>query len=443
MNSHTLQILNALETHSSRLDKLAILDAEKDNELLKKVFIATLDPYTTYFIAKIPKYIPNPNGELKLTDAIDGLQRLVKREITGNAGIEHLADLLETMHEDDAIVLERIIKKDLRCGVKVSTVNKTWPKLISVYPCLLAEKNDKEGKNIKNINFPCFSDLKADGMRANVFCEEGKPVVVRGRSGKRVDLLGHLEKEFEIFRNENVMIDGELIVLEEDGSIMSRKKGNGLLNKAIKGTITDDIAKRVKIRVWDIVSVEKFNDFFDDTPYTARKSNLEKLINNLASDKVEMISSRIVNSFEEAQEHFEEMLSAGEEGTILKNIDHVWENKRSKGQVKLKAEKDCDLEVIGWNLGTPGTKLEGKMGSLVCASSDREIEVNISGFDDALRQEIFENIDDWIGKIVAVTYNERIKSKQKGREHLDSLFLPRFQELREDKTVADTQNKIS
>jgi len=136
------------------------------------------------------------------------------------------------------------------------------------------------------------------------------------------------------------------------------------------------------------------------------------------------------------------MLSAGEEGTILKNFDHVWENKRSKGQVKLKAEKDCDLQVIGWNLGNVGTKLEGKMGSLICVSADRRVEVNISGFSDKLRQEIFENFDrDWKGKIVAVKYNERVASET--RVDVDSLFLPRFQELREDKTMADTQDKIA
>jgi len=443
MNSHILQILNALETHASRLDKLAILDAEKDNELLKKVAVATLDPYTTYFIVKIPTYEPNPEGDMTLSQAIDGLEMLSDRTYTGNAGITHLTTLLELVHQDDAVVLQRIIKGDLRCGVKVSTINKTWPKLISVYPCLLAEKNDKEGKNIAKINFPCFSDLKADGMRANVFCTQDSDVVVRGRSGKRVDLLGHLEKEFESLQGENVIIDGELVVLEEDGSIMSRKKGNGLLNKAIKGTITDDIAKRVSIRVWDVIPLGDFNNFECDIPYAMRKEMLSNLIKNLNTNKIEMISSILVENFEEAQTHFEEMLAAGEEGTILKNVDHVWENKRSKGQVKLKAEKDCDLVVTGWNEGTVGTKLEGKMGSLICASADGRVEVNLSGFDDALRQEIFENIDSWMGKIVAIKYNERVASKQKGREHIDSLFLPRFLELREDKSVADTTDKIA
>jgi len=456
MNSHILQILNALENHPSSLNKLAILEAEKANVLLQKVLIATLDPYTTYFIAKIPGYIQNVTGTLDLTDAIDQLDSLSNRNVTGHAGIAHLAYLLGAVHEDDAIVLQRIIKGDLRCGVSTSTINKIWPKLISVYPCLLAEKNDPAGKNMANIKFPCYSDLKADGMRANVFCRPDINTIIRGRSGKRADLLGHLESAFDNYKDLNIVIDGELIVLEEDGSIMPRKKGNGLLNKAIKGTMTEDIAKRVRIRVWDIIPFEEFDGFQDrkyTVPYSERRAQLYDVFKGdqeaefarvLAdNDKISIIPSKIINNFDEAQEHFEEMIAAGEEGTILKNFNHIWENKRSKGQVKMKAVKDCDLEVIGWNPGTVGTKLEGKMGSLICVSSDRKVEVNISGFEDALRQEIFENFDtEWKGRIVAVKYNERIQSKQAGREHVDSLFLPRFQELREDKSTADTSTKI-
>ena len=43
------------------------------------------------------------------------------------------------------------------------------------------------------------------------------------------------------------------------------------------------------------------------------------------------------------------------------------------------------------------------------------------------------------GKIVTVKYNARISSKNKGE---DSLFLPVFLEIREDKTVADSSKKI-
>ena len=45
-----------------------------------------------------------------------------------------------------------------------------------------------------------------------------------------------------------------------------------------------------------------------------------------------------------------------------------------------------------------------------------------------------------IGRIVTVGYNARIKDKN--RNGVDSLFLPRFLELREDKDTADTSDAI-
>jgi hypothetical protein len=74
------------------------------------------------------------------------------------------------------------------------------------------------------------------------------------------------------------------------------------------------------------------------------------------------------------------------------------------------------------------------------ASSDRLVEVNISGFSDDLREWITNNIDSLIGKIATVLYNERITSK--GRGSVDSLFLPRFVEFRNDKSIANSSKEI-
>jgi DNA ligase-1 len=146
----------------------------------------------------------------------------------------------------------------------------------------------------------------------------------------------------------------------------------------------------------------------------------------------------VVNSLEEAVWHFELLLSEGHEGTILKNYCALWEDSRSKHLVKMKAERDCDLEIIGYNPGEG--KFVGQVGSLICASSDRLVEVSISGFSDPLRLEITKDINNLMGSIVTIIYNERIKSK--ARTGVDSLFLPRFAEFRTDKKVANSSKEI-
>jgi DNA ligase-1 len=441
-------LFDTLEATPGRNDKLQILSNNKSNELLKSIFNAALNPYTQYFIQKIPAYTRHTET-ITLVEFLEGIKDLTQRKVTGHAAQNHLSNLLSKLESGDAVIAERIIKKDLRCGIQESTVNKVWDDLVPTYPCLLGKGYDE--KSIKAIVYPAISQVKSDGMRANVHCTP-ESILIFGRSGKPIDTLGHLEAAFEPFRNRKCVFDGELVVLNHDGTVMSRKKGNGILNKAIKGTISEDEASRVCIKLWDWIPHADFVKKVFKTAYDARYATLCSIVKSDSTDnfvkvlsgssKIAVTENRIVHNLAEALDHFEEMLNAGEEGTMLKNVAGIWEDKRSKDLVKMKSEKECELVVTGWNPGTPGTKNEKLIGSLVCQSADGGVEVSISGFSDALRQEITDDIDDWIGCIVTVKYNERIKSKGANRANVDSLFLPRFEERRYDKSIADHSSKI-
>ena len=433
-----LDIIKEIKADSSKNAKIAILKEHKDNELLKKALVACYDPNVQYYIRKIPDYAPGrTGGTLPLGDAIDSLSRLSSREFTGNAAADFLAKILENVSEDDAQIIERIIDKSMDAGFTGSTVNKVWPKLIPDYPCLLAKSCDE--KTIKRMSFPAFSQLKADGMRINAHIVNGN-VHLCGRSGKTVDLLGELDADLlEIARCipiDNLMFDGELVVEDDDGSIMSRKKGNGILNKGIKGTISQKEASRVRIRLWDVISQEAFRAERDETEYYIRFNLVKAAMAVADAPKADLIETIIVQDIAEAQAHFKKLLKQGEEGTLLKSFDHAWEDKRSYGLLKMKAIQDADLEVIDW---VPGEgKYEGILGALVCQSSDGKVVVSIgSGFSDEQRLEFTR--DNTVGKIVEVLYNERITKKDGGP---DSLFLPRFVELREDKDVANSNAEI-
>ena len=111
-----------------------------------------------------------------------------------------------------------------------------------------------------------------------------------------------------------------------------------------------------------------------------------------------------------------------------------WEDKRTKSQIKFKGELECDLKIVGVQPGTG--KYEGMLGAILCESKDGVVKVSVgSGFNDTHRKTYGEEL---IGKIVAVKYNARITNKQ-GEE---SLFLPIFVEVREDKDVADSSKDI-
>lgn len=426
------QILETLASNNSRNFKIDFLKQHKDNELLKEVIRLALDPFTQFYIRIIPEYTPlyeTPIATLK--QAVDSLSILFTRTLTGNAAIAQLTLTLSAISEEDALVIERIISKDLRCGVNISTVNKVWPNLIPEYPCMLCSAYDE--KLVSKIKYPAFANVKMDGMRANAIVKDGI-VEFRSRNGKEINLLGNLEQDFiKLAGGTNLVFDGELLV-RKDGNILSRQEGNGILNKANKGTISDSEASLVEITVWDVIPYDKFLTGKYDVPYKDRFDDLMTMNEFNPSPKINVVTTIIVPNLEVARSFFNLMLEEGQEGIILKDADSIWENKRSKGQVKFKAELDVDLIVTDWLEGSG--KYEGMLGALQCESADGIIKVNVgSGFTDDDRKTIDKSI---IGNIISIKYNARIKNTN-GEE---SLFLPVYLETRLDKTEADTSEKI-
>ena len=419
------QVFEDLAANNSRLFKIEYLKKQANNDTLKEVIRLALDPFTQFYIRKIPEYKQIDNTDIGIIEALNQLGYLSKRIYTGNKGIEHLRSILCNLPTDSAKVIEKVINKDLKCGASVSTVNEVWPDLVKEYPCMLASGYDQ--KLVDKIKFPAMVQLKMDGMRFNAIVNNGK-CEFRSRNGKELDLLGNLEEEFiTLAAGENVVFDGELIVTNGFG-VMDRQTGNGILSKAGKGTISAEEAAKVKAIIWDTIPVMFFKTGLYSKPYKLRFAELKSI------GKVEVVETSYVDSLEDAQALFQDYFNKGEEGIILKACDMVWENKRSRKQIKFKGELECDLVVTGIELGTG--KYAGLLGSLICASSDNVIIVNVgSGLKDEQRQSLGS---DTIGKVVAVKYNARIKNKDGG----ESLFLPIFIEIRDDKTVADSSADI-
>lgn len=446
-----LQILEDIGSNTTKSHKINLIEKHKVNAQFLSVVKMALDPYMNFYIRKIPSYATPATPTKTLDWAMAQLEKLSSRELTGHAGIEHLRTILSSLSADDATVVSRIIGKDLRCGMADGLVNAVLEGFIPTYPCLLARPYDQ--KNIKNIVYPALSQLKADGLRVNVQIN-GTAISICGRSGRDIELGDVMDSEWiELGKQFDgpVVIDGELVVVDKDGKILPRKIGNGIINKAIKGTITAAEAKMVRAQIWDVIPLAEFKAGISKKKYIDRFNDLTAAMNAIKKIGVDataaaligggakfwMIPTKVVNNLAEAEQHFQEMLGDGQEGIIVKNYEGLWEDTRSKHLVKFKAEKDADLEIIGWNPGEG--KFEGQVGSLICASSDRKVIVSISGFSDALRLQITRDIEQLIGTIITVIYNERITSQQ---NVADSLFLPRFAEFRTDKTVANSSAEI-
>ena len=433
-------IFDLLAADNSRLAKEAILTANKDNTDLQRAIKLALDPLISFYIRKIPSY--TAKGKNNLSWAMDQIENeLATRNVTGHAGIDLLTNVLESLNEANASVIEKIIKKDLRCGVSEATANKIWPKLVSTYPVMLA--SGFEQKLVDKIKFPAYCQLKLDGMRFNAIVRNGT-VEYRSRNGRELSIPSKLFNDALIklasYYGSDYVFDGELLVVDSAGKPLDRKTGNGILSKAVKGTMSDKEATMVRVTLWDAIPFTAFQIGKYTTPYNDRFMELMQNIDFLKGlsaigHLVDIVWTKEVNNQYDAQRIFEKFLAEGQEGTILKSKTNIWEDKRSKEQIKFKGELDCDLKVVDWVEGTG--KNAGRLGALVCESEDGKIQVNVgSGFTDDERDSIGKDV---IGKIVSVKYNARIKDRD---DNVERLFLPIFIELRLDKTKADMESKI-
>ena len=164
-------VLNEIASNSSRTYKTHVLSEYRENRLLQTVIKLTLDPLINFYIRKIPIYVPSTSATVTLPQVLPSLERIYNRDVTGNAAIDLLRSILSSLSSDDAAVIERIIQKDLKCGVSTATVNSIWKGLIHDYPVMLCSAFDD--KLASKIKYPAIVQLKMDGMRFNVIVRNG------------------------------------------------------------------------------------------------------------------------------------------------------------------------------------------------------------------------------------------------------------------------------
>ena len=401
----------------------------KELEYLLKV---ALDPFLTTKLHKLEVIEGNPylvkyNIFEKFTDLTERLFQAPAPNDKFREEAFELVNCISATYEERKM-LGKVLTKRLNIGIGAKLINKAFGKEIIPDPSLmLAEDDEKEINKWEKI----ICEEKYDGVRIIAYVS-GNEVKFFTRAFNEIDCnyLSIIANECKtLIRNSGLngdwFLDGELTDL-------NRKSVSGKVNQMLKGKPLNSIGDDLIFNVFDLEDGETLKKGKGIIPFEIRRQTLEGIFQKSPTFSVTIAESFVAKEKEDIYSFYRNIVSKGGEGVILKNPEHVYECKRSKNWIKLKEVNECDLVIKGWYPGEG--KREGFIGGFICEDSSGVLKVKIgSGFTDSDLQELSSNPDQHIGKICSVQYNVIINDKNNNW----SLFLPRFIEIRTDKTQAD------
>jgi len=426
-------IIDELCASNSSNHKIAVLKKHKADQLLQRVLKMTYDKvvyryYLTmnhwYKKSGSNPFESNPNPTTSLDAALDFLEnKLATRELTGNDAIQEMDTVFNALGDQDRDLVMKIINRDLRINCGRTQVNKVFGDLITkpVY----MRCGVFSSKTAKDIKFPAFIQLKADGTYREMQVSNGK-VEFLSRSGEQYeytfadDLAGQLPDGHYM---------GEMIVEGTE----NRAESNGLLNS------DNPPMDKITFYLWDYVTPEEYTNASrkvkNTTKYSKRLRQLIEILGQVGHRQLKAIESHLVNSISEAFEKVTAWMEQDLEGGILKDADGVYKDGTSKHQLKMKLEMSIDVRITGFKEGSIGTKREKTFGAITFQTDDGMIKGSVSGLSDSQLSKINEDRDSYIGNIMAVSCNDIVKGRN---NDYYALSHPRFDEVRTDKTETDT-----
>lgn len=397
-----IEILELLESNNSRLFKEQILEENSKNELLKKVFVTVGDPYNNFYINKFKMSHAVSTSDSRLdNDIIEDflnfiVNTLATRKITGNAAKDAVVVQFSKMTQLQQKWCQRIILKNLRCGVQEATINKTWPNAIVGFSVQLAESlkthhDASTGIIIDElIEYPVRVEPKLDGLRCIIVKNDGN-VTLFTRSGSIIETLPQIKNAIEKSDWDNFVLDGEVMGSDwnESASVVMSYK-------------TNKNDSNMFYHVFDAMAFEDWRDQQSSLSLLDRISLAEELIEKTNCEKIVCVFGETVLEEKDLLQFYANCMSKGYEGIMIKKLKANYAFKRSDAVVKMKPVATYEGMIVGHYLGNRGSKREGMWGGFEVVMTNGIVTRVGGGYTDKLKSEIGINPDVWLGKIVEI-----------------------------------------
>lgn len=446
---NAIACLENLEEESKRTIKTKILQSAADNPVLKEFFARANDWQITYGITykmpDLPKVKPIFGASYDMAEEwsvfLELLDQLADRKLTGLEAVNVVDRFMRAVDPSRAKWYGRVLNRDLRVGVKVSTYGAIWPDLRSEFGVSLAEKFD----STQDVNYPVAVEPKLDGLRIIIVFKNGRGVG-KTRSGKEYNpVLQHIISELGP-KVVDGAVDGEILADWEPDSFLACYGGKrykspwgktqamlktgtsgGVFNPdRVSDTMWTELQRDLKFHAFDLISLDVYDPAIgvDKTPFRKRRAALRDLVNSLGEDaSTKLMYQEIAADREELDKAHVEFMRQQFEGSMIKMLEAPYFPSRTSVMLKRKEEEFIDGIIIAIKEGT-GRNL-GRAGSYKVRLMNGEIvDCNVRG--DQNRIDHWDRQEEIIGTRVEMTRQKDAKAVTSGAR------FPVFVRLRDD-----------
>jgi len=416
-----------LRATSSTIDKQGIIEdycnhnSEAAN-FTKKILLYTYHPLWQYNITsdnlKKKNYLVARTNEYR--NIFDLLDALKNRKITGHDAIAAVNSFIEHYSEYEELIYS-IIDKDLKTRAGDKIINKAIPDHIPEFSVALADKYDP---NIVNWKDGWYVSRKIDGARCIAVVDNNGDSAFYSRTGKSFETLDVVADGIKALGISNVVLDGELCLLDDNGN----EDFQGVMKQLKK---KDHTIPNPSFKIFDMIS---HNEFYSkkgesNKPYSIRYANLNEVMKNNSCFCLSVLEQQQIKNDDDFNEWSSKATQNSWEGLIIR-ADAPYKGKRSKDLLKYKSFYDDEYTVVDVEFGPfryvkNGAECEETMLSCVMINHKGYVVRVGSGFSIEQRQEFYQNPKKILGKIVTVQFFEETKNQEGGI----SLRFPTFKVL--------------
>ena len=210
--------VDKLKATNSTNDKIDIIKEYNDDYLIKKVLKYTYSPFKQFHLTSTTvKKNKKLESKIGYNDLFYLLDALSKRTITGHDAIQYTKGYIAGMEDWQKDLVFCILDKNLKTRTGADLINKAIPKCVPTFKVALANSYDKQKGKVDFNKQTWFASQKLDGVRCLAIVDENGECNFYSRQGKTFDTLDTLRKEIESLELTNVVFDGEVCIVDDNG----------------------------------------------------------------------------------------------------------------------------------------------------------------------------------------------------------------------------------